>query len=99
MLQKEFLRRNRRSFEATQRKEKLDRFMNGLALFALGMATCLFAVALDEHRKAANFNYEQCDYMVAAGNLGTAPIPSDRDWNEITLTPGGNWCIATDLND
>lgn len=104
MLQSEFLARQQRRYARAKKNKlgfnqaQLDRFMNRLAL-----ATVFFALGLimaQLHNRMSNpFDYEKCDYMVAAGNLTTAPIPSDRDWNEITLTPGGNWCIATDLND
>lgn len=109
MMQSEFLSRRQRQALANQRRAKLDRFMNGLSLFILGFLACFICFEVNEviHNPSNNpsysafsrFDYDKCDYMVAAGNLSTAPIPSDREWNEITLTPGGNWCIATDLND
>ncbi len=96
MLVSDFLTTRERNHARTQRRAKLDRFMS-----QLGLITIFFMVGLvigniiPEHRL---FDYDKCDYLVAKGNLGTAPIPADYEWKEISETPGGNWCVTSLTN-
>lgn len=97
MMQSEFLDRNRTHWTLQQRRLKLERFMNHLALAVIFMTIGLFLGELD-HRRAdpfGSFDYDACDYLVAKGNLDTAPIPADYEWSDITTTPGGNWCVTS----